>query len=86
LAGVHFYSFLCEQVLGKRPSAIRLMYLRTGETITAIPSAQSVRFITTRATAVWKAVERACVSGNFLHGRARCANPARSNNGVPPSA
>ena len=27
LAGVHFYSFLCEEVLGVRPSAIRLMYL-----------------------------------------------------------
>ncbi|MEP7046772.1 MAG: PD-(D/E)XK nuclease family protein [Ilumatobacteraceae bacterium] len=66
LAGVHFYSFLCEQVLGVRPSAIRLMYLRTGETITALPSAQSVKFITTRATAVWQAVERACISGNFL--------------------
>ncbi|MEP7201623.1 MAG: PD-(D/E)XK nuclease family protein, partial [Ilumatobacteraceae bacterium] len=65
LAGVHFYSFLCEEVLGVRPSAIRLMYLRTGETITALPSAQSVKFITTRTTAVWKAVERACTSGNF---------------------
>ena len=29
LAGVHFYSFLCEQVLGRRPAAIRLMYLST---------------------------------------------------------
>jgi putative RecB family exonuclease len=66
LAGVHFYSFLCEEVLGQRPSAIRLMYLRTGETITALPSAQSVKFITTRTTAVWKAVERACTTGTFL--------------------
>jgi putative RecB family exonuclease len=65
LAGVHFYSFLCEEVLGQRPAAIRLMYLRTGETITATPSAQSVKFITTRTTAVWKAVERACLTGNF---------------------
>jgi len=65
LAGVHFYSFLCEKVLGQRPVAIRLMYLRTGETITAIPSAQSVRFITTRTTAVWRAVERACTEGDF---------------------
>ena len=65
LGGVHFYSFLCESVLGRRPSAIRLMYLRTGEMITATPTAQSVRFLTTRTTAVWQAVERACVSGNF---------------------
>ena len=65
LAGVHFYSFLCERVLGRRPTAIRLMYLRSGETITAWPSAQSVRFITTRTEAVWKAVERACRTGDF---------------------
>ena len=65
LAGVHFYSFLCEAVLGRRPSAIRLMYLRTGEVIAATPSAQSVRFVTTRTTAVWKAVEKACLTGTF---------------------
>jgi putative RecB family exonuclease len=65
LAGVHFYSFLCEAVFGRRPAAIRLMYLRTGETITALPSNQSVKFITTRTTAVWKAVEKACITGDF---------------------
>jgi putative RecB family exonuclease len=65
LAGVHFYSFLCEQVLGRRPAVIRLMYLSTGETIEATPSAQSVRFITTRTTAVWQAVERACQTEDF---------------------
>ena len=65
LGGVHFYSFLCESVLGRTPAAVRLLYLRSGEVITAIPSEQSVRFITTRTTAVWKAVERACLSGDF---------------------
>lgn len=65
LSGVHFYSLLCEQVLGHLPVAIRLMYLRSGETITAVPSSQSVKFITTRATAVWKAVEKACELGDF---------------------
>lgn len=65
LSGVHFYSFLCEATLGRRPTAIRLMYLRSGEVITARPTEQSVRFITTRATAVWKAVERACTTGDF---------------------
>jgi putative RecB family exonuclease len=66
LAGVHFYSFLCEEVLGRRPSAIRLMYLRTGVTITAIPSAQSVKFINTRPRRCGRQVERACTTGNFL--------------------
>ncbi len=65
LAGVHFYSFLCEAVFGRRPSKIRLMYLKSGETIETVPSEQSVRFITTRTTAVWSAVERACTTGDF---------------------
>ena len=65
LAGVHFYSFLCEAMLGRRPAKIRLMYLSTGETIETVPSAQSVRFIDTRTAAVWKAIERACETGDF---------------------
>ncbi|MEM9517039.1 MAG: PD-(D/E)XK nuclease family protein [Actinomycetota bacterium] len=65
LAGVHFYAFLCQQVLGRRPALIRLMYLSSGETIETVPSEQSVRFITTRTAAVWNAVERACVTGDF---------------------
>jgi putative RecB family exonuclease len=65
LAGVHFYSFLCEALFGKRPAKIRLMYLASGETIETVPSAQSVKFITTRTTAVWSAVERACITGDF---------------------
>jgi putative RecB family exonuclease len=77
LAGVHFYSFLCSEVLGQRPAAIRLMYLRTGEVITATPSAQSVKFLTTRTIAVWKAVEKACVSGEFKPNKgALCASCA----------
>lgn len=71
LAGVHFYSFLCEAVLGRRPSKIRLMYLSTGETIETAPSAQSVRFIDTRTNAVWKAVERACTTGDFRPNQSR---------------
>ncbi|MEI8239891.1 MAG: PD-(D/E)XK nuclease family protein [Actinomycetota bacterium] len=65
LAGVHFYSFLCQEVLGRRPVSVRLMYLRSGQVITATPSAQTVKFLTTRTTAVWKAVEKACETNDF---------------------
>lgn len=65
LSGVHFYAFLCESVFGKRPAAIRLMYLKSGETITATPSAQSTKFMTTRTSAVWKAVATACERDDF---------------------
>ena len=65
LSGLNFYSFLCESLFGKRPSAIRLMYLSSKETITATPSAQSTKFMTTRTTAVWKAVATACERDDF---------------------
>jgi putative RecB family exonuclease len=41
------------------------MYLKSGETIETTPTAQSVKFITTRTKAVWSAVERACTTGDF---------------------
>ena len=41
------------------------MYLATGEVIDTSPSEQSVRFIQARTAAVWKAVERACETGDF---------------------
>jgi putative RecB family exonuclease len=65
LGGVNFYAFLCQAVLGRRPAKVRLMYLRTGETIESTPSEQSVSFLTKRTTAVWNAVERACSTGDF---------------------
>lgn len=65
MSGIHFYAFLCESVFGRRPSEIRLMYLKSGETIRATPTAQSTRFMTTRTNAVWKAVATACERDDF---------------------
>ena len=65
LSGVHFYSFLCHAVLGRRPSKIRLMYLKSGDIIELAPTEQSVRAVVTRTTAVWKAVEKACIKNDF---------------------
>ncbi len=65
LSGVHFYAFLCESVFGRIPAAIRLMYLKSGEVITAMPSPQSTRYMTTRTSAVWRAVATACERDDF---------------------
>ncbi len=65
LSGVHFYAFMCESVLGQRPAAVRLMCLRSGETITATPTPQSIRFMTTRTKAVWSAIRTACERDDF---------------------
>jgi putative RecB family exonuclease len=65
LGGVHFYAFLCERVLGRRPSKIQLLYLSEPVAIVAEPSDQSIRGLEQRTAANWKAVERACANEDF---------------------
>ena len=52
-------------MFGRIPAAVRLMYLKSGEVITAVPSSQSTRYMTTRTNAVWKAVATACERDDF---------------------
>ena len=65
LGGVHFYAFLCEQVLGRRPVRIQLLYLSQPVAIVAQPSDQSIRGLEQRTRAIWQAVERACAHDDF---------------------
>lgn len=65
LAGVHFYAFLCERVLGERPARVQLLYLREPLSISTVPSDQSMRGLRSRTSAVWSAIERACRTEDF---------------------
>ncbi len=66
LGGVHFYAFLCQQVLGRLPAKVQLIYLGgEPQVITTTPSEQSVRGMRLRIGAVWNAVERACERDDF---------------------
>lgn len=65
LGGVQFYALLCEQVLGRRPISVRLLYLKEPMVIAADPSEQALRGLRQRTTAVWSAIERACEDEDF---------------------
>jgi putative RecB family exonuclease len=66
LGGVHFYSLLCERVLGKRPARVQLLYLGDQpQVITTTPSEQSTRGVARKVEAIWSAVERACEREDF---------------------
>jgi putative RecB family exonuclease len=65
LGGVHFYAYLCESALGRRPSRIQLLYLAEPVAIVAEPSDQSIRGLERRVGAIWSAVERACERDDF---------------------
>lgn len=65
LGGVQFYAYLCEAVLGQRPSKIQLLYLAEPVAIVATPSDQSLRGLERKVGAIWTAVERACEREDF---------------------
>jgi putative RecB family exonuclease len=65
LGGVHFYAFLCQQLFGRMPARIQLLYLAEPLAIIATPSEQSCRGLQKRVSAIWTAVERACEREDF---------------------
>lgn len=65
LAGVHMYALLCEQMLGRRPARVQLLYLSKPEAIIAEPTEQSVTGVARRTSAIWSAIERACATEDF---------------------
>jgi putative RecB family exonuclease len=65
LSGVHIYSLLCEQLLGRRPARVQLLYLRSPLAIITVPTDQSTRGTRRTLGAVWQAVERACDREDF---------------------
>lgn len=65
LSSLHLYAFLCEIVIGERPSAVRLLYLRDRVVVSADTTDQSLRGVHQRARAVWAAIERACERTDF---------------------
>jgi putative RecB family exonuclease len=65
LGGVHFYSFLCEELFGVRPSKVQLLYLADPVAIVAEPSDQASRALRRKLTAVWTAIERSCEREDF---------------------
>jgi putative RecB family exonuclease len=65
LGGVHFYAFLCEKVLGRRPKQVQLLYLAEPLRIITEPTDQSIRGLQIRTNAIWNAVEKACEREDF---------------------
>lgn len=65
MVGVQFYALLCEQMLGRLPREIRLVYLREPLVVVESPTSQTMRGIRQRAVAVWRAIERSCERDDF---------------------
>ncbi len=62
MGGVQTYALLCERLLGRAPAEVRLLHLRDPLIISAVPTPQTLRGQQRRTSAVWGAIERACVT------------------------
>lgn len=65
LAGVHMYALMVEQLLGKRPIRVQLLYLSRPEAIIAIPSDQTVTGVARKTQALWNAIQSSCARDDF---------------------
>lgn len=65
LQGVHVYALLCQEMLGRRPAKVQLLYLSEPAAIVATPTEQSVRGVTRKNLAVYEAVKSACHRDDF---------------------
>lgn len=65
LGGVHFYAFLCEKLLGRRPAKVQLMHLREPLVIETTPSEESIAGLGRQAGAIWDAIKKACSQEDF---------------------
>ncbi len=65
LAGVAFYSLLCERLFGRRPAKVQLLYLADPLAIISTPTDRSTRGVERKLAAIWAAVERACEREDF---------------------
>ncbi|MEO6317695.1 MAG: PD-(D/E)XK nuclease family protein [Acidimicrobiales bacterium] len=65
LAGVAFYSLLCERLFGRRPAKVQLLYLADPVAIISVPTDRYTRGVERKLAAVWAAVEAACERDDF---------------------
>lgn len=65
MAGVETYALLCERVLGVRPVAVRLLYLRQPVVVERDVGPSTVGRQQRRAVEVWRAITKAHASGAF---------------------
>jgi putative RecB family exonuclease len=62
---VHMYALMVQEMLGKLPVRVQLLYLSKPEAIIAVPSKQSVTGVARKSKALWSAIESACARDDF---------------------
>lgn len=62
---LEMYAYMIRAMRGELPATLQLLYIKDGVRLTRTPTEQSMQFVATRTSAMYKAIERACTTGEF---------------------
>ncbi|MHB1091182.1 MAG: RecB family exonuclease, partial [Ilumatobacteraceae bacterium] len=62
---LEMYAYMIQAMRGELPATLQLLYIKESVRLTRTPTEQSMRFVATRTSAMYKAIERACTTGEF---------------------
>lgn len=62
---LEMYAYMIRAMRGELPATLQLLFIKDGVRLTRTPTEQSMKFVATRTTAMYKAIENACTTGNF---------------------
>ncbi len=65
LDGVKMYASMCNELFGRKPDRIRLLYLRDRTIVEDSPTERSLASTDAKVQAIWDAVERSCAADDF---------------------
>jgi len=62
---LEMYAYMIRAMRGELPATLQLLYIKDGVRLTRAPTEQSMKFVATRTSAMYKAIENACNTGSF---------------------
>lgn len=71
---LEMYAFMVRAMRGELPATLQLLYIKDGVRLTKSPTEQSMQFVATRTSAMYRAIERACMTGIFPPRRSGLCN------------
>jgi len=62
---LHMYAYMLREMRGEAPSKVSLMFVKDGVRHTRAVTEQTLKFVVTKTSALFKAISNACTTGNF---------------------
>ena len=62
---LHMYAYMLREMRGEAPSKVSLMFVKDGIRHTRAVTEQTMKFVVTKTSALFKTISNACTTGNF---------------------